>query len=100
MAGSAGREPACEDYGLLVAIGDRPDPTVTADLVKRVGQWRSSGVSVTLLNRHEANWSRLPELLKLGVENVSWAPTGPTFGAAMFDFKRPHMGADCCPLHA
>lgn len=65
-----------EDYGHLVAIGDRPDPTVTADLVKRVGQWRSSEVPVTLLNRHEANWSRLPELLKLGVEaflGADWA---------------------------
>lgn len=65
-----------EDYGLLVAIGDRPDPTVTADLMKRVQQWRTAGVSVTRLNRHEANWSHLPELLKLGVENYlggDWA---------------------------
>ena len=54
-----------EDYGLLVAIGNRPEPTVTADLVKRVNQWRSDGVSITILNRHEANWSRLPDLLKL-----------------------------------
>ena len=65
-----------QDYGLLVAIGDRPDSTVTDDLVKRVSQWRSNGASVTLLNRHEANWSRLPELLKLGVETflgADWA---------------------------
>jgi hypothetical protein len=57
-----------EDYGLLVAIGGRPDPIVTADLVNSIHQWRTAGVSVTLLNRHEANWSRLPALLKLGVE--------------------------------
>lgn len=57
-----------EDYSLLVAIGDRPDPAVTADLLKTVRRWRTAGVAVTLLNRHEANWSRLPELLELGVE--------------------------------
>jgi len=57
-----------QDYGLLVAIGDRPDPTVTADLLNSVQRWRSAGVPVTILNRHEANWSRLPDLLNLGVE--------------------------------
>jgi hypothetical protein len=56
------------EYGLLVAIGDRPDPAATADLLNRVQLWRSAGVPVTILNRHEANWSRLPALLDLGVE--------------------------------
>lgn len=65
-----------EEYGLLVAIGDRPDPTVTADLIKTVQRWRTAGVSVTLLNRHEANWLRLPNLLEHGVEAIlggDWA---------------------------
>ncbi|HUS94088.1 MAG TPA: HD domain-containing protein [Patescibacteria group bacterium] len=64
------------EYDLLVAIGDRPDPAITADLVKSVSRWRSSGVSVTILNRHEVNWSRLPALLNLGVEaylGADWA---------------------------
>ncbi len=56
-----------EEYGLLLAVGDRPDPDVTADLLQTIQLWRSAGSAVTLLNRHEANWSRLPELLKLGV---------------------------------
>ena len=57
-----------EEYGLLVAIGDRPDPRVTQDLLKSVQLWRSAGAAVTILNRHEANWSRLPDLLNLDVE--------------------------------
>jgi hypothetical protein len=57
-----------EEYGSLVVIGDRPDPSSTADLLKTIQRWRTADVSVTLLNRHEANWSRLPELMELGVE--------------------------------
>ncbi len=57
-----------ENYQLLAAIGDRPDDKVTPDLLKTVNRWRSAGSSVTIFNRHEANWSRLPELLELGVE--------------------------------
>ena len=65
-----------KDYGALVVIGDRPDPAVTADVLARVSLWRTAGVSITLLNRHEANWSRLPQLLELGVETFlggDWA---------------------------
>jgi len=65
-----------EEYAALVVIGDRPDPAVTADVVTRVNLWRTAGASVTLLNRHEANWSRLPQLLELGVETFlggDWA---------------------------
>jgi hypothetical protein len=57
-----------EDYGQIVVIGDRPDPTVTKDLLNRTKLWRDAGVPVTILNRHEANWSRLPDLLDLGIE--------------------------------
>lgn len=65
-----------ENYGLLVAIGDRPDPAAAEHLLDRVRIWRQAGVSITILNRHEANWARLPDLLKIGVEIVlggDWA---------------------------
>ncbi|MFN8458238.1 MAG: HD domain-containing protein [Anaerolineae bacterium] len=52
----------------LVVIGDRPDPNVTSTLLNTIKQWRSSGVRVTILNRHELNWSRVPDLLGQGVE--------------------------------
>jgi hypothetical protein len=58
------------DYERLVVIGDRPDPSVTPRLLRTAGRWQATGVSVSLLNRHEANWSRLPNLLQLGVEVI------------------------------
>ncbi len=64
------------DFVRMVVINDRPDPTITADLLKTIGRWYKAGVTVSLLNRHEANWSRLPHLLKLGVEVIlggDWA---------------------------
>lgn len=55
-------------FARLVVIGDRPDPNITPTLLSIIKQWRSDGVSVTLLNRHEANWDRVPDLLREGVE--------------------------------
>jgi hypothetical protein len=52
----------------LVLIGDRPDSTITPTLLQTIKQWRSGEVNVTILNRHEANWSRMPHLLREGVE--------------------------------
>lgn len=63
-------------YAQLVVINDRPAPAVDADRLQVIGRWRSAGLSVSLLNRHEANWTQLPELLQLGVEAVlggDWA---------------------------
>ena len=56
------------DYSLLIVIGDRPAPSITNDLLNTIGKWRSADTDITLLNRHEANWSRLPQILELGVE--------------------------------
>jgi hypothetical protein len=56
-----------DDYAHLVLIGDRPDGVTTATVVKPLARWRADGVCCTVLNRHEANWSRLPALLELGV---------------------------------
>lgn len=56
------------DFAQLVVIGDRPDATIDADAYAMLAHWRASGVSCTLLNRHEATWARLPALLALGVQ--------------------------------
>lgn len=55
-------------FARLVVIGDRPDSNITPTLLSIIKQWRSGGVQVTILNRHEANWSRVPDLLSQGVE--------------------------------
>jgi hypothetical protein len=63
-------------FARLVVIGDRPDPTIDADILRTVSQWREADVRITILNRHEANWSRLPDLLQLEVEVIlggDWA---------------------------
>lgn len=67
-------EPA--HYTQLIVLNDRPAPAIDADLFKVIGRWRTAGLSINLLNRHEANWARLPELLRLGVEVIlggDWA---------------------------
>lgn len=56
------------DFAHLVVIGDRPDTATTPTLLTNVAQWRSAGATVTLLNRHEANWARLPDLLRYGIQ--------------------------------
>jgi hypothetical protein len=58
------------DYGRLAVIGDRPDPEMTAQLLATVEHWQATDTQVSLLNRHEANWPRLPELLRRGVDVV------------------------------
>jgi hypothetical protein len=63
-------------YDRLVVIGDRPDPGVTSQLLRTARRWQTAGTAVSFLNRHEANWSRLPALLQLGVEVIlggDWA---------------------------
>jgi hypothetical protein len=63
-------------FDRLVIIGDRPDAAITPRMVETVRLWREIGVTVSVLNRHEANWSRLPKLLDLGAEVIlggDWA---------------------------
>jgi hypothetical protein len=41
-----------------------------------LGAWQTAGVAISLLNRHEANWTHLPELLRCGAEVIlggDWA---------------------------
>jgi hypothetical protein len=63
-------------FDRLVIIGDRPNAELTPHLLSTVRRWQERGVSISMLNRHEANWSRLPQLLEWGVEAVlggDWA---------------------------
>jgi hypothetical protein len=65
-----------QDLDRLVIIGDRPDATVTSHLLDTVRRWQATGVTVSVLNRYEANWSRLCPLLELGMELIlggDWA---------------------------
>ncbi len=57
-----------EHFTQLVVIGDRPDGASTTALLATVTRWQRAGATVTLLNRHQANWARLPDLLQLGVQ--------------------------------
>ena len=65
-----------EGFDRLVIIGDRPDAEITPHLLDRVRRWQEKGVTISILNRHEANWSRLPQLLAVGAEVImggDWA---------------------------
>ena len=55
-------------YAHLIVLNDRPEPAIEAERLQVIGHWRSADLCVSLLNRHEANWARLPELVQLGVE--------------------------------
>ncbi len=59
---------APSDFSQLVVIGDRPDATIGPTVLATLARWRSSDITCTVLNRHEATWARLPELLALGVQ--------------------------------
>ncbi len=63
-------EIAPEDHQRLVVIGDRSDSAVTPQLLRTVKRWRETGIPISVLNRHEANWTRLPALLQRGAEVV------------------------------
>lgn len=64
------QEMAPKNYSRLIVIGDRPDSSITTLLFETVSHWQSAGVAVSWLNRHEANWTRLPTFLQQGVEVV------------------------------
>ena len=61
---------APQDHHRLVVIGDRSDSTMTPQLLQTVRRWQGAGVQVSVLNRHEASWTRLPALLQRGAEVV------------------------------
>lgn len=57
-------------HGMLVIIGDRPNPAIAGNVTSVLHEWRRANVPVHLLNRHEANWGRLPDVLETGAEAV------------------------------
>lgn len=60
----------------LVIIGDRPDPNITVYLLGTLDRWQAAGVRVNILNRHETNWARIPQLRARGVRltlGTDWA---------------------------
>lgn len=61
---------APRDYHRLIVIGDRPEATVTHQLLQTIRNWHEAGVLVSILNRHEPNWSRLPALLQRRTEII------------------------------
>lgn len=54
----------------ILVIGDRPVPELDSSIVDTVRDWQRAGVRVSLLNRHEANWPRIPPLIYAGVEVI------------------------------
>lgn len=59
-----------DTHRMLVVIGDRPNLAITGATTSVVRAWRNAGVPVHLLNRHEANWGRLHDLLPAGLSAV------------------------------
>jgi hypothetical protein len=74
--GKALAETNPDDFVRLVVVDDRPDSSTNAALLETIERWRSAEVTISVLNRHEANWSRLPDLRQYDVEVVlggDWA---------------------------
>jgi hypothetical protein len=69
-------EPEARGSTHLIVIGDRPDPHSAGSRLEAIRRWRSQGSLVSILNRHEENWTALPDLLALGVHIImggDWA---------------------------
>ena len=65
-----------DDYAQVIVLNDRPAQNIDTERLNVIDRWRNAGLHVSLLNRHEANWSQLPNLLNLGVEVIlggDWA---------------------------
>ncbi|UCF62333.1 MAG: HD domain-containing protein [Anaerolineaceae bacterium] len=59
-----------EDLDRLIIIGDRPDPSINSHVIDTIRGWQAAGLPTCVLNRHETNWSRLPQLIEMGVEVI------------------------------
>lgn len=58
------------DFGRILVIGDRPAPELDSLILETVRSWQRDGMQASLFNRYEANWHRIPELLKIGAEVI------------------------------
>jgi hypothetical protein len=85
------------DFQHLIVIGDRHSGKALPSILNTIQKWQAAGVSVTILNRHEANWSRIPQLLEMGVDLTlggDWAYFYGDSGTPQ-DFLWAHIGALC-----
>lgn len=74
--GSALQEMEAEGIAQLVIIGDRPDPNSAPQMLDTLERWQMAGAHISILNRHEANWARVPELRSRGIAvtlGTDWA---------------------------
>lgn len=86
------RELNAEQYEQLVVIGDRPDPMANDALFETLAEWQARGACVSLLNRHEARWILIPQLLARNVQvtlGTDWAYFwGSEFSPSDFEWAR------------
>ncbi len=80
------------DCDHLIVINDRPDYRLTTTVLQTIRALRAQNISIYMLNRHEANWQRTQELLKVGVDIVlggDWAYFwGKPFDTSVFTWGR------------
>lgn len=73
---SALNEMDAQEISQLVVIGDRPSANIAPPQFNTLERWQNAGARVCILNRHEANWARVPELRARGVTvtfGADWA---------------------------
>lgn len=54
----------------ILVIGDRPVSELNPAIIDTVCRWQRAGTRVSLFNRYEANWQRIPPLVNAGVEVI------------------------------
>lgn len=73
---SALNEMDAQEISQLIIIGDRPSANIAPPQFNTLERWQNAGARVCILNRHEANWARVPELRARGVTvtlGADWA---------------------------
>lgn len=80
---SALNEIDAQEISQLVVIGDRPfvpqgepNANIASQQFNVIERWQHAGARVRILNRHEANWTRVPDLRARGVTvtlGTDWA---------------------------
>lgn len=79
-------------FDRIIVTGDRPTDSLNPQIIQVVNTLRSRNIGISIMNRHETNWHRVPELLKLGAEVVlggDWAYFwGDPLDASVFKWGR------------
>ena len=58
------------DFAHLLVLNDQPEPALIPQGLAIAQQWQAAGVTVSLLNRHEAQWARVADWLGQGIACV------------------------------